>query len=52
MALVKNQDQGFLEALSQLAYCNPFTVERIELEKVALGSSFDEGAFYKVLPKR
>ena len=44
MSVVKNQDLTFLKALSQLAYCNPFTVERIELEKVALGSSFDEAA--------
>lgn len=44
MTLVRQKDRGFLEALSRLAYCNPFTSERIELERLALGASFDERA--------
>ena len=44
MSLVPQKDRGFLEALSRLAYCNPFTAERIELERLALGASFDERA--------
>jgi transcriptional regulator with AAA-type ATPase domain len=33
----------FLEAVSRLAYANPFLPERVELERAALGAEFVEG---------
>ena len=44
MPLLSSDDRAFLDALSRLAYCNPFTPQRIELERVALGTGFDEAA--------
>ena len=32
-----------LEAVSRLAYCNPFLPERMELERAVLGEAFEEG---------
>ena len=40
MSLFNKADRNFLEALSRVAYANPFSPERIELEKAALGSEF------------
>jgi DNA-binding NtrC family response regulator len=40
MALFSAEDRRFLEALSRLAYVNPFLPERIELEQAALGEEF------------
>lgn len=39
------QDQTQLQLLSKLAYCNPFTTDRIELERRILGDQFvtDDG---------
>jgi transcriptional regulator with AAA-type ATPase domain len=43
MALLSTQDRKFLEALSRLAYANPFLPDRIELERIALGGQFQAG---------
>jgi len=40
MSLFKSADLKFLEALSRVAYANPFLPERIEFEKAALGTEF------------
>lgn len=42
MSLVNQSDRNFLEAVSKLAYCNPFLPERIEYEREALGQEFQE----------
>ena len=44
MPLLSSDDRAFLEALSRLAHCNPFTPQRIELERLALGGGFEEAA--------
>lgn len=44
MTLLTSVQRGFLEALSQLAYSNPFTPRRIELEQQALGEDFAEAS--------
>jgi transcriptional regulator with AAA-type ATPase domain len=41
MTLLNDTDRRFCEALSRLAYSNPFTAERIEHERSALGPTFD-----------
>src|SRR5271165_2291417 len=38
-----NEERSFLQAVSKLAYCNPFLPERTELERAALGRDFVEG---------
>lgn len=38
----RNDDRCFAEAVSRLAYANPFTAERVEWERQALGPVFDE----------
>jgi len=35
--------RSFLDAVSRLAYCNPFLPERVECERAALGPAFVEG---------
>jgi hypothetical protein len=40
MPLFSAQDRRFLDALSRVAYCNPFLPDRIELERAALGNEF------------
>jgi len=40
MALFSEADRRFLEALSRVAYANPFLSERIEFERAALGAEF------------
>lgn len=40
MSFVKPTVRRFLDALSELAYCNPFQPRRIELEQAALGDEF------------
>jgi transcriptional regulator with AAA-type ATPase domain len=42
MQLLSHSQQTLLKAVSQLAHCNPFLPERIELEKAALGSDFSD----------
>ena len=36
-------ERGFLRAVSELAYCNPFLPEHTDLERAALGREFMEG---------
>jgi len=38
--LLSPKERRFLNAVSELAYCNPFVARRIELERVALGQEF------------
>lgn len=40
--LIQSADQRFLNAISALAYSNPFLPERLELERLALGDDFVE----------
>ena len=39
-SVVSEADRAFLQAVSKLAYCNPFLPERIEYERAALGDDF------------
>ena len=41
MALFSAAERQFVESVGRLAHCNPFTPERIECERAALGSEFD-----------
>ncbi len=43
MAIISRSQRRSLVALSKLHYCNPFLEERIEFEREALGSQFQEG---------
>ncbi len=36
-----SEQRRFLECVSRLAYCNPFTSERVKLEREALGDAYD-----------
>jgi transcriptional regulator with AAA-type ATPase domain len=40
--LFRNEERHFAAAVSRIAYDNPFSPERIESERVALGDNFDE----------
>jgi hypothetical protein len=42
MAFLSANDRGFLRAVSNLGYCNPFLPERIQYEREALGRDFRE----------
>lgn len=42
MALLNANERGFLRAVANLGYCNPFLPERIEYEREALGADFRE----------
>lgn len=42
MTLFTPSERPFVEAVSQLGYCNPFLPERIECERRALGPDFGE----------
>lgn len=35
-------ERGFFATVSRLVYCNPFTAERVRLERDALGEAYDE----------
>jgi transcriptional regulator of aromatic amino acid metabolism len=49
MSLFTETDRSFAEAVSGLAYCNPFLPERIEYEREALGAEFvDTGEVWHV----
>ena len=37
---MKSADRQFLEALAELNYCNPFSAQRLELERQALGKHY------------
>ena len=43
MAFLSRSERTFVQAVSQLAYCNPFLPERVEYERAALGGDFVEG---------
>jgi transcriptional regulator with AAA-type ATPase domain len=43
MGFLRPDEREFLEPVSDLAYCNPFLPERVELERRALGPDFVEG---------
>src|SRR5947199_4159562 len=43
MAFLTGSDRTLAEAISRLAYCNPFLPERIECERQALGDAFVPG---------
>ncbi|HEX6210489.1 MAG TPA: sigma-54 factor interaction domain-containing protein [Methylomirabilota bacterium] len=43
MGLLDPEDRTLAEAISRLAYCNPFLPERIECERQALGTQFVPG---------
>ena len=42
MAFLKPEELKFLEAVVRISYANPFLAERIDGEREALGSEFDE----------
>lgn len=42
MAFLTQTERGFLRAVANLGYCNPFLPERIQYEREALGSAFRE----------
>ena len=44
MTLFSPSQRRFAEALSELAYCNPFLPERFEHERAVLGDAFEEEA--------
>ena len=41
--ILSPQERAFLQAVSKLAYCNPFLPERVALEREALGPNFVPG---------
>jgi len=43
MAFLSGTQRNLLRSVSQLAYCNPFLPERVDLERAALGGDFVEG---------
>ena len=42
MTLLNIEDHRFLESVAEVSYANPFLAERIDYERRALGSDFDE----------
>jgi transcriptional regulator with AAA-type ATPase domain len=53
MGLFNSKERAFAEAVSNLAFCNPFLTERIEYERQALGSDFHESrAVWNLSPER
>ena len=42
MAILNADDHRFLESVAKVSYANPFLAERIDYERQALGSEFDE----------
>jgi hypothetical protein len=49
MTLISTSQRRSVVALSKLHYCNPFLEERIELEREALGSQFQDGLPVRVV---
>jgi transcriptional regulator with GAF, ATPase, and Fis domain len=43
VTFLAGEDRALAQAISRLAYCNPFLPERIECERAALGSAFVAG---------
>src|SRR3989304_704555 len=42
VAFLTQKERGFLRAVANLGYCNPFLPERIQYEREALGADFRE----------
>ena len=42
MTVLNDQQQNFLESVVGVSYANPFTADRIDYERQALGPEFDE----------
>lgn len=42
MPFISETERNFLQAISKLAYCNPFLPERIDYEREALGENFGD----------
>src|SRR5229473_7900326 len=42
MTFLTTGEHAFLQAVSNLGYCNPFVLERLEYEREALGPDFVE----------
>lgn len=42
MAILNAEDHRFLESVAEVSYANPFLAERVDYERRALGSEFDE----------
>ena len=42
MAVLNSEEHRFLESVVLISYANPFTAERIDFEREALGTEFDE----------
>ena len=43
MSIFSRKEHRFLAAVANLGYCNPFTPERVDLERAALGPDFVAG---------
>src|SRR5579872_268579 len=43
MPFLTSSQRPLLQAVQQLAYCNPFLPERIQFERAVLGAEFHEG---------
>ena len=43
MALLTRSERTQLEAISKLAFCNPFLPDRVACERAVLGAEFVEG---------
>jgi len=43
MPFLSSAPRALLQAVSELAYCNPFLTERVELERAVLGAELHEG---------
>jgi DNA-binding NtrC family response regulator len=43
MASLTASERALLRSISELAYCNPFLPERVQLERAVLGAEFHEG---------
>jgi transcriptional regulator with AAA-type ATPase domain len=42
MTVLNTEDRHFLEIVAKVSYANPFLAERIDYERLALGTEFDE----------
>ena len=42
MAILNSENRRFLKSVAKVSHANPFLAERIDLERKALGSEFDE----------
>lgn len=52
MPLFRPDEHNFAEAMARMLYCNPFTDERPDLERQALGEDFEpRGTYWSHLPE-